>query len=236
MRQKTTALTLGLKTMPQLKPWTLARGLGSALRNELVQIEERPLSNGTTLRGLYAKVDFQSGSQVASYHGKTISRRDLFDSQNKEDTSFFDFVSEYSVETPDRAHYLYPDNVDQVGAHLINHSCQPNTRWGKWEKGVMLVEATRPIRAGEEITLFYGWLGIKAAQENKRHPCTCSAPLCARWIELYVEWTQNEQEDGSFIGGPTLIEREIAVRFLADIANGDQRTRKLDYRLLCSLQ
>lgn len=190
------------------QPWTARSHLTAALQNRDVRIGERD-----GLRGVYALKDFAPGDLVASFHGRIVTRPKLFELRNT-DPELFDRVNEYAVWHTQLKGHLYPEDIDKLGAHLINHSCGPNAQWGPTEHGAVLVLATKHIAAGDEITIHYGWVGLKAAMENKRHACWCRASFCTGTIELFVEFIR----DGD-TGGPYLPTDEIQRRLLADIVN-----------------
>jgi hypothetical protein len=192
------------------KPWTDRNRVASAIRNDRVRLGDRAGMG----RGLYATQAFAAGEPVASYHGRVIARDALFALRGS-DRALFERVNEYAVATPSGGH-LFQDDASAVGAHLINHSCGPNAEWAEWERGALVVRATRPIAEGEEITIHYGWVGMKAAMEKSWHACLCTAPCCTGTIELRLEW----QEFGDGTGGPFLPPQEVTRRFLADIVNG----------------
>jgi hypothetical protein len=202
-----------------MKPWTERNQVLSALQNKHVRMGKRPLPNGHVLRGLYATRDFEKGDFVASFHGPSYTPAQLKEI-GRTDPLFFDRIAEYGIRTP-LGETLVPKDLDQVGGHLINHACGPNAEWSRYEQSSVLVEAARPIAKDEEITAHYGWLGVKAAVEDKRHACACESRLCAGTIELYVEMVYTEQEDetGARTGGPCLSVDEIARRLLVDIVN-----------------
>jgi hypothetical protein len=187
--------------------------IAAALKNSGVRIGERALKDGTKLRGLYALQSFDPGDYVASFHGKHYSLDDLRQLHAK-DRPLFDRITEYGVGNPQDG-MTYPEDLDTLGAHLINHSCGPSTKWGQEVDGATLIRAVKRIEAGDEITIFYGWLGLKAAMEGKRHRCACAARYCAGHIELYVQMVREGQFEG-----PWLSYEEVARRFLADMANG----------------
>jgi len=70
--------------------------------------------------------------------------------------------------------------VDAHYLSLQNHSCEPNAEieaeldgnGGAWAR----VVASRPIRAGEEITYDYGF------PQELAEPCSCRAAKCKGWI------------------------------------------------------
>jgi len=197
-----------------MKPWTERKHITRALRHEGIRIGERQLPSGESMRGLYATRDFKPGDFVAAYLGKTIDRTALF-ALHATDRARFEFINEYAALLPSTNAHLYPEKLDAIGAHLINHSCRPNARWGRVEYSALLVRATRPIAAGEEITIHYGWLGLKAAIDKSQHPCRCDAPYCAGTIELMVEWIENPDNTA----GPRISHEEIRNRMLADLVN-----------------
>lgn len=200
-----------------MKPWTERNQIASALRNEHVHVGERTLKDGTVLRGLYASKDFAPGDYMAAFHGRTMPRA-AFMALHQTDRALFEKISEYAIAVREEGVncHLYPENVDGIGAHLINHACGPNARWGKRERGSILVRATKPITSGEEITAFYGWIGIKAAFEDKRHACSCSALYCTGTIELFVEIIHYDDRTV----GPNVPHEEVSKRLFADIVNG----------------
>ena len=207
-----------------MKPWTERKQIASAMRNEHIRIGQRG-----PLRGIYATKDFAAGDYVASFHGVIITRDQLFTFRESE-PALFEKINEYAVWHTQAQGHLYPTDIDKPGAHLIDHSCGPNAKFGRYERGAQLVQAVKPIKADDEITVHYGWLGIKAAYENNRHPCACQAPLCVGTIELRVELL--DYGDGT--GGPDLSREEIAKRLLADICNDSDDNEALLHRYATS--
>lgn len=112
--------------------------------------------------GVVATRDFAPGELVAEVEGVVYRADETFD-----DT--------YALWITDD---LYYDMVDQT--RWINHSCAPNCEvegdedgaGGAWARLV----ATRPIRAGEELTYDYGFPPELAI------PCRCGAPTCRGFI------------------------------------------------------
>jgi hypothetical protein len=195
-----------------MKPWTARKSLLSALKNADVHIGERITPSGA-LRGLYAARAFKTGDFVASFHGNIITRKELV-GLGETNRPLFDRINEYAAATPDHRH-IYPIDLDAKGAHLINHSCGPNAKFDLLEHGALLVRALRPIASGDEVTIHYGWVGVKAAMEKSWHPCSCRTPYCTGNIELKIEFL--DYDDGTC--GPYLPPEEVKKRFLADIIN-----------------
>jgi hypothetical protein len=194
-----------------MKPWTARKQVAAALRNEHVGTRQ-----GVAGRGLFAARAFAPGDAIASYQGKVIARAELA-ALHGSDRTLFEYINEYAVATPSGGH-LYAEDVTAVGAHLINHSCGPNASWAEWEQGALLVRATRWILAGTEITIHYGWVGVKAAMEKSWHTCLCGATGCTGTIELRLEW--REDDANPLQGGPFLPPEEVERRLYADIVNG----------------
>lgn len=207
-----------------MKPWTERKQVAEAMGNTAVAIGARALPTGIALRGLYAARDFAPGDYVASYQGRTIHKAELM-ALHESDRAAYDRVTEYAVGSLKEG-MLFPNDLDAPGAHLINHSCQPNTDWAQKERGAMLIRAIRPIKEGEELTIFYGWLGLKDAIDGPRHPCACQAPFCAGSVPLYVEMV----DFGDGRGGPRLPEEEVERRFLADLYNDTNEHEGLLHR------
>lgn len=196
------------------QPWIEGRALARALQNLDVRAGERALPDGGTLRGLYAAKGFAPSDAVCAYQGDVVSLAEL-EELAKMDPPKFDRVSEYGVQRSDEfgAGFLFCDS-DVPGAHLVNHSCGPNARWAEAARGAILVRALQPIAAGEEVTIHYGWLGLRAAVEGKRHACRCAAPYCAGTIELAVE----AERRAEFLSTRLPVE-EVCNRLVADVAN-----------------
>lgn len=62
--------------------------------------------------------------------------------------------------------------VGGSGAELINHSCDPNMRFGRW-RGKLWLRSLRRIRAGEELRYDYGF-----EKDGERVKCHCGSAKC----------------------------------------------------------
>ncbi len=67
------------------------------------------------------------------------------------------------------------------GGWLCNHSCDPNA--ALYASGEGRIQCARPIRPGEEVTIFYGWV---SHNEPHRDPCRCGSPRCRGYINFDV--------------------------------------------------
>ena len=202
------------------QPWTSKNRLARALANADVRVGPSP-SGG---RGLFTTRPLSPGDPACSYRGGTEISRARLAELHASDRALFERVNEYAVATPSGGH-LYAPDLGAVGAHLINHSCGPNVRWAEWERGSLVVRALKRIPVGEELTVHYGWLGVKAAHDRLWHECRCGARLCAGTVELRLEWLE-DPEDPNVIGTSLPVD-EAARRFAADIVNATDRHEAL---------
>jgi hypothetical protein len=112
--------------------------------------------------GVKALRDFEPGDVLANVEGI------LYREDEIEDDTYCLWVDDD----------FYLDMVDQT--RWVNHSCDPNSeiecdldgKGGAWAR----IVATRPIRAGEEITYDYGF------PEDLAEPCSCGTSKCNGWI------------------------------------------------------
>ncbi len=75
---------------------------------------------------------------------------------------------------------IIPD-TSVPGGWLCNHSCEPNA--ALYASGEGRIQCVRPIRAGEEVTIFYGWV---SHNDPHRDPCCCGSPRCRGYINFDV--------------------------------------------------
>ena len=73
-----------------------------------------------------------------------------------------------------------PIDATLPGWWVINHSCNPNTSLGSGGKNGSWIRATRPIKAGEQLTTCYGWLRTKPT------PCYCGEEFCCGIMCPYI--------------------------------------------------
>lgn len=111
--------------------------------------------------GLFASRAFAMGEPIAVYHGPVLSHRPVPDSEG--------LVHAMELSPGRWIDGRNPDNA----ARFVNHSCDPNAD-AIPDGDVVRLAARRPICAGEEITIDYGF-GLADALD---HPCRCGAPGC----------------------------------------------------------
>lgn len=78
----------------------------------------------------------------------------------------------------DGATVVVPD-TRTPGGWLCNHSCHPNSTL--FTSGAGRIQCTLPIEAGDEVTIFYGWV---SHNDPTRDPCLCGAPECRGFINF----------------------------------------------------
>lgn len=153
-------------------------GLGArmrqALNNEL--IEAKQTDKG---RGLFARVYFNPGQLICGVKGSlmldsgTSSRGVMIGSEAHRFSLQNPWADRYWATGPGNLQVVPDLNV--VGWHLSNHSCRPNAvlRTAHGEG----LRALRSIKAGEEVTCWYGWKRSEAE-------CLCGEEHCSGWIGL----------------------------------------------------
>lgn len=69
------------------------------------------------------------------------------------------------------------------GAHLINHSCEPNAE-SEWDDNHVYIVARRAIKPGEEITYNYGF----DEDDYECYPCSCGSSKCHGYMLSDEAW------------------------------------------------
>lgn len=125
-------------------------------------------------RGVFAATDIHKGARIIEYKGKRISYKlacKLYPDVDGKPTHTFLFEIDDDTVI----------DAAQGGnaARWINHSCEPNCE-AVDEDGRIYIEATRKIKAGEELGYNYGiTLDEKHTKaEKKRWPCYCGKKTC----------------------------------------------------------
>jgi uncharacterized protein len=126
-------------------------------------------------KGVFAKKKIGKHRLVAQYVGKLVHIMDV------DLDTYGNYLMEYDDE---RA--IVP-NIDSIGAHLINHSCNPNCWIYKYNRNVFLA-SMKDIAPSEEITIHY-LLPPKGAscKEKCDHVCNCGEQNCTGSMHLSEE-------------------------------------------------
>jgi SET domain-containing protein len=130
--------------------------------------------------GVFAVTDIPAGVRLIQYRGRIITQAQAdrrYDGTSDSGHTFLFILND---------DYVIDANFDGNDARWINHSCDPNCEAVVHEhdhdrrRDRVLIETTRRIRAGEEITYDYGIvLEERYTPALKRTwQCLCGAPKC----------------------------------------------------------
>ena len=121
-------------------------------------------------RGVFARRAFSPGEVVVAYAPR--QRVVAADAPEAEAAA----QSRLTLLSGERV--IIPDTT-VPGGWLCNHSCDPNATL--YSGGGGRIECARPIRPGDEVTIFYGWV---SQNEPGRDPCRCGAARCRGFINF----------------------------------------------------
>jgi uncharacterized protein len=120
--------------------------------------------------GVFALEDIPAGHRVIEYTGRRLSQIQAGKLKQGEE--------EYVI--TGSSGQLIDGSAGGSGAELINHSCDPNLTW--WSrKGRIFFFSRRPIAAGEELTIYYGY-----PTKAHRLPCHCGERRCRKTLRYIV--------------------------------------------------
>lgn len=116
-------------------------------------------------RGVFVKQDVPKGTIVAEYVGEIISILEV------DIRKYGEYLMAY-----DDTSCIIPD-LNKTGAHLINHSCEPNC-WIVNEGKHIYFKAIRDIKSYEELTIDYLYPPLSLGCTNCSHICKCGSKKC----------------------------------------------------------
>jgi hypothetical protein len=152
-------------------------------------------------RGVFARRPFKPGDLVVAYAPK--QRR--VDVRDPAATA----AAQTKLTLLSEQRFVIIPDTSVAGGWLCNHSCNPNA--AIFSDGAGRIEAIRSIAAGEEVTIFYGWV---SHNDPERDPCQCGSPRCRGFINFDLT-----DEDASHIeireGGGVVMD-EVIRRRLAE--------------------
>ncbi len=143
---------------------------GESILNEYAVARESKIHH----RGVFARARIPRGKRIIEYVGEKISKAEA----NRRDThkgSVYIFNLNRQVDVDGR--------VGGNGAHLINHSCEPNAR-SEWNENEVWIIAKRAIQPGEEITYNYGF----NEDDFEKYPCCCGSQNCYGYMLSPEAW------------------------------------------------
>ena len=116
-------------------------------------------------KGVFAAKKIKKGTQIIQYTGKLVNRKEgtrRSAIQDKKGAVYiFTLNKKYDIDGLDGGN----------GAHLINHSCDPNCEAVNYDDEEVWIEAIRDIKKGEEFSYDYGF-------EDDATECRCGAKNC----------------------------------------------------------
>jgi SET domain-containing protein len=142
----------------------------SRLRNKPYRVRHSAIHQW----GVFATKRIDTGTRIVEYRGRRISRR-LADADGRESNEEHPIVLLFSV----NARTVIDAAQGGNEARFINHSCEPNCET-VLDKGRIYIEATRDIRAGEELTYDYQLEagGRQTAKLKSQYACNCGSKTC----------------------------------------------------------
>lgn len=125
-------------------------------------------------RGVFALMPIPKGSRLLEYTGERISHevadeRYAEEQENSPHTMLFSVDEDTVIDATHRG----------SSARWFNHSCRPNCE-AVDDEGRIFIEATRNIRAGEELSYDYNLLLEEAHTPavKRANPCYCGMRRC----------------------------------------------------------
>jgi len=119
--------------------------------------------------GVFAEERIPARRKVIEYIGERVNPVEAYRRTKDEEKTYVFTVDEF---------WRIDASVVGSGAEFINHSCDPNLKW-RTVRGKIFCQSSRPIEAGEELTLDYHF-----PRTAPRVPCRCGSPKCRGTINL----------------------------------------------------
>lgn len=133
-------------------------------------------------RGVFARKRFEPGDVVVAYAPK--QRR--LDAGDPEAAA----AAETRLTLLSEESFVIIPDTSVPGGWLCNHSCQPNA--AIYSDGAGRIQCIRPIAAGEEVTIFYGWV---TENDPERDRCFCGSRRCRGFINFDISSEEAAQMD-----------------------------------------
>ena len=139
--------------------------------------------------GVFATADIRKGEEIIEYKGKLVTHEFADEAYGGYDDTGHTFLFILNDA------WVVDANQNGNIARWINHACVPNAeavihehKGGDPRKDRVVIEATRDIRKGEEITYDYG---IEVEEkptraELKLWSCLCGTPTCRGSLISYA--------------------------------------------------
>jgi hypothetical protein len=171
------------------RPWQEANKYKSVIHHQWIEVHDTERG-----RGIFSTVDHAKGALVAAFVGRPIVIP-LF--RTKDEAEAFErskdgeYAVTYAWDAEKSVYRAVSPDPDQIGGHLANHSCNPNAKINEFYRDALMMRATRPIQAGDEITIDYRW------QRPAPIPCLCGSDPCTGNIGLTYTIVDVPAADGT---------------------------------------
>ncbi|HMP82287.1 MAG TPA: SET domain-containing protein-lysine N-methyltransferase [Verrucomicrobiota bacterium] len=157
----------------------------SATGEQIVCRTEKVVFKRSAIHGTggFAVVDLRAGEPIIQYVGEKIDKAESLRRCENDNEYIFDLNETHDLD----------GNVEWNPARFINHSCAPNCESEVDEtKGEVWIQASRDIRAGEELTFNYCY----DLEDYQDHPCRCGARECVGYMvaESYFEQIRRQRK------------------------------------------
>lgn len=115
-------------------------------------------------RGVFAQKLIKSGTIIGEYAGKHLPYHKI----DPQDYEYLMYLNDKIGIVADR---------NEIGIHLLNHSCEPNCTMNITKKAIKFV-ALKNINPGEELTISYRY-PPQGTCANCTHVCFCESKNCS---------------------------------------------------------
>ncbi len=128
-------------------------------------------------RGIFATKEIKKDTVIGNYTGEIVRYEEV----NEDDYEFLMYLDDEKGIVADK---------NEVGVHLMNHSCAPNCQM-RLEDKVMQFVATCAIQPSEELTICYMYPPQDEC-DRCTHQCFCGEENCLKTMhtpkEEYERW------------------------------------------------
>jgi SET domain-containing protein len=132
-----------------------------AIRRALASFELTIAPSRIHRFGVFAADPIPSGADIIEYTGELVSRREW--AKRSGDRTYLLRLNRY---------WAIDGSVGGSGAELINHCCEPNSKF-RIQGGRAWIASLKAIEPGTELVLDYNF-----SKDAKTSPCYCGAKTC----------------------------------------------------------
>ncbi|MFZ1517386.1 MAG: SET domain-containing protein-lysine N-methyltransferase [Ignavibacteriaceae bacterium] len=111
--------------------------------SENLSVKDSPVHG----KGLYSNIDYTEGETITIIYGEHIDADECVRRENEENNVYIFYKNDDE----------YIDAANQTQLRFLNHSCDYNCDIDEDENGELVLYAVSDIKAGEELTIDYGY-------------------------------------------------------------------------------